>query len=123
MYLNAMNGLLFLILMVVMCGTVGAQPRTDPFLQNLLTRAPGNELHQVINDPTTYRLQVIYTRIDRNKHNKPTFTNYYFNYDPDLYFNPASVVKLPLAFLSLEKLNSLRKKKINRYTTIQFDSS
>lgn len=100
-----------------------AQPITDTLLQNLLLAAPGELLHAVIQDPQTYRLQIIYTQITRDKHNKPSFTNYYFNYDPRLYFYPASVVKLPLAFLSLEKLNKLRKKGITKYTPLQFDST
>lgn len=74
-------------------------------------------------DPASYRCQIIYTQIDRDAHNNPSFHHYYFNYDPDLYFNPASIVKLPLAFLSLEKLNRLSVKGVNKYTTILYDSS
>src|SRR5690606_35983719 len=59
------------------------------------------------NEPLKYRLQIIYTQINRDKNNKPVLKNYYFNYDPELYFNPASMVKMPLAFLSLQKLNEL----------------
>ena len=77
----------------------------------------------VLNDPMQYRLQIIYTEINRDKKNQPTFQNHYFNYDPDLYWNPASIVKMPLAFLSLEKLNEINKKGINKFTTLQFDSS
>src|SRR5690606_30748247 len=67
--------------------------------------------------------QIIYTEINRDKNNKPSFKNYYFNHDPDLYFNPASTVKLPLAFMALEKLNTLRKKGIDKHTPVVFDSS
>jgi hypothetical protein len=77
----------------------------------------------VLAQPQTYRLQVIYTQINRDAKNNPTFTHHYFNHDPLLYFNPASMVKLPLALLTLEKLNSLKNKGINKFTTIQFDSS
>jgi hypothetical protein len=78
---------------------------------------------RVLADPQTYRLQIIYTEINRNKHNKPSFKNYYYNYDADLYFNPASTVKLPLALLSLEKLNKMHVKGVNKHTALQFDSS
>lgn len=77
---------------------------------------------RVISDPGQYRLQVIYTKIDRDKNNKPRFTDYYFNYDPEMYFNPASMVKMPLAFLSLEKLNQMSQAGVNKYTTAVFDS-
>ena len=50
------------------------------------------------------------------------FTNYYFNYDSLQYFNPASTVKMPLAFLALEKLNTLKDKGIDKFTPMQYDS-
>ncbi|QJD81248.1 serine hydrolase [Spirosoma rhododendri] len=73
--------------------------------------------------PDRYRLQIIYTQIDRDRANKPTFTNYYFNVDSTVYFNPASTVKLPLALLSLEKLNGLKNPQLTRETAMQFDSA
>ena len=100
-----------------------AQAQTDSLLANLLHSNNHPIMQQVVNQPQTYRLQVIYTQINRNAKNEPTFTNYYFNHNPQLYFNPASMVKLPLAILSLEKLNTLQSKGINKHTTIQFDSS
>jgi hypothetical protein len=99
------------------------QPKTDSFLHSILATNHDQLFQQVLGDPQTYRLQIIYTEIDRNKKNKPSFRNYYFNYDPDLYFNPASTVKLPLAFLSLEKLNKIHVKGVTKYTAMQFDSS
>lgn len=73
--------------------------------------------------PESYRLQIIYTQINRDKNNTPHFKNYYFHYDPQQYFNPASLVKMPLAFLALEKLNNLNKKGVNKNTTLFYDSS
>jgi hypothetical protein len=100
-----------------------AQPKTDKTLLSLLAANNDNLFQQVIRDPQTYRLQIIYTQINRDKQNKPSFTNHYFNYDPELYFNPASMVKMPLAFLALEKLNAINRPDLTKYTTIQFDSS
>jgi hypothetical protein len=100
-----------------------AQPTTDSLLRQILEGNKNSVFQQVLKDPQTYRLQIIYTQINRDKHNKPTFKNYYYNYDPDLYFNPASTVKLPLALLSLEKLNKMHIKGVNKYTSVQFDSS
>ena len=102
---------------------VFAQSKTDTLLQNILSANNSKELVQVLQHPQTYRLQIIYTQINRDKHNVPIFTNYYYNYDPDLYFNPASTVKLPLALLALEKLNTMHVKGVNKYTPIQYDSS
>ncbi|MFI5187709.1 MAG: serine hydrolase [Chitinophagales bacterium] len=111
------------ILLFFSCITLLGQATTDPFLKKILEENKDSIFQQVINDPQTYRLQIIYTEIDKDKHNKPTFKNYYYNYDPDFYFNPASTVKLPLALLSLEKLNGMHIHGVNKYTSIQFDSS
>ena len=100
-----------------------AQPRTDNFLKNILSREPDSLLHAVLSQPEVYPYQIIYTQIDRDKNNKPSFKNYYYNYDSLKYFNPASMVKLPLAFLSLEKLNILKQPGVNLYTSMQFDSA
>ena len=100
-----------------------AQPKTDTLLQNILSAGNSDIVTQVMQNSQAYRLQIIYTRIDRDKKNKPVFTNYYYHYDPNLYFNPASTVKMPLAFLSLEKLNKMKVKDVNKFTFMQFDSS
>lgn len=92
-------------------------------MQHLLSSNKDPLFQKVITHPGTYRLQIIYTQINRDKNNVPSFKNYFFHYDPNLYFNPASMVKMPLAFLSLEKLNSLKEKGIDKFTIIQFDSS
>ncbi|HYH16242.1 MAG TPA: serine hydrolase [Flavisolibacter sp.] len=112
-----------LLLGVATCCTLQAQPKTDDLLVQILKTNTHPVMQQVLTDPMTYRCQVVYTRIDRDKNNTPSFTNYYFNYDPQLYFNPASTVKLPLALLALEKLNDLNQKGVNKYTTILHDSS
>ncbi|WP_228466659.1 serine hydrolase [Adhaeribacter swui] len=100
-----------------------AQPKTDEFLKNILTRASNDSLQKILSNPDAYRLQIIYTQINRDKKNHPSFQNYYYNYDPQLYYNPASMVKMPLAFLALEKLNTLQSKKIDKNTPLVFDSS
>ena len=100
-----------------------AQRTSDTFLKNILENNHDSIFQQVLKDPETYRLQIVYTEINRDKDNKPAFKNYYYNYDPDFYFNPASTVKMPLAFLSLEKLRKMRVKGVNKYTSMQFDSS
>ena len=58
---------------------------TDELLKNMLLRAPGNVLQQVLQDPAMYRCQVIYTQIDRDRNYRPRFKNFYFHYDPALY--------------------------------------
>ncbi|WP_237144862.1 serine hydrolase [Pontibacter pamirensis] len=97
--------------------------RTDDFLKDILIKAGNDSVNMLIRNAEAYRLQIIYTEINRDKNNNPSFQNYYFNHDPDLYFNPASMVKLPLAFIALEKLKKLQKKGVNKHMPLVFDSS
>lgn len=113
----------WVFLLLVFSTRLLAQPGTDSLIITILRGNQNEIFQQVLHDPGTYRVQIIYTEINRNKHNKPSFKNYYFNYNPDIYFNPASTVKLPLAFLSLEKLNKMHVSGVTKFTDMQFDSS
>lgn len=115
--------MVLLLILLFLINYISAQPKTDSLLKSVLHTNSNAILQMVLKQPDTYRLQIIYTQINRDKNNGPPFKNYYCNYDPALYFNPASTVKMPLAFLSLEKLNMMKVKGVNKYTTIQFDSS
>lgn len=100
-----------------------AQVKSDSFLKNILSGTNHEILNHVLQNTDSFRVQIIYTQITRDNHNRPTFQNFYFNVDSNLYFNPASTVKLPLALLALEKLNTLNVKGVNKYTALQIDSS
>jgi hypothetical protein len=99
-----------------------AQSRTDKLLKDIFSANKDSLFRSVILHPEIYRYQIIYTQINRDKNNIPSFTNYYYNYDSLRYFNPASTVKMPLAFLSLEKLGQLKQQGVNMFTPMQFDS-
>ncbi len=99
-----------------------AQPKTDVLLERILAESKSAVLKQVLQHPDEYRPQIIYTQINRDKNNKPSFTNFNYNVDSLLYFNPASTVKLPLALLSLEKLGAMHIAGVDNYTPMQFDS-
>ena len=113
-----------LVFFLLTCSVINfAQSRTDKLLQNVFAAESDSLFQSVIQHPEIFRFQIIYTQINRDKNNVPSFTNYYFNYDSLRYFNPASTVKMPLAFLSLEKLNQLKKKGVDMFTPMQYDSS
>ena len=113
----------FFLFMMVLSAASKAQLKNDDWLKNVLLKETDSLLQAVLSQPETYRFQIIYTQINRDKNNVPSFKNYYYNVDPHRYFNPASVVKMPLAFLSLEKLKTLNKPGVNKFTTILFDSA
>jgi len=72
----------------------------------------------VLSDIDRNRLQIIYTQIDRKKNGKPEFTDHYFNVNDSSYFYPASTVKLPVAILALQKLNELKKRGLDKNSTM-----
>ncbi len=66
-----------------------------------------SEFHDIVSNPKKYRLQILYTQINRNKKNEPIFNTYSYEVDTRKYFYPASCVKLPVAVLALEKARSI----------------
>ncbi len=111
-----------LIICVLSKNGAGAQIKTDTLLENIFANNHDSLFQQVLSHKNYYRLQIIYTQISRDKNNVPHFKDYYFNVDSLMYFNPASTVKLPLAALSLEKLNRLKVPGVNKFTSMRFDS-
>ena len=90
----------------------------DPILGKILNILP-SAWRPVLDNPDRYNLQFIYTRIDRDAENKPHFSHHPFNVDPLRYFYPASLVKLPLAALALEKINTLSLAGLTAQTPMQ----
>lgn len=108
---------------LLLCFFVVSQQKTDPWLDQLLRKQASPLLLNVLNKPDSFQYQLIYTQINRDKNNRPQFKHYYLNVDRNRYFNPASMVKMPVAFCSLEKLNELNKAGVNKYTPMLTDSS
>jgi hypothetical protein len=109
---------MFLISDLVKC-----QFRTDAFLEKILQSDTNSIVQKLLHQPDNYRVQIIYTQIDRDAGNRPSFKNYYFHVGKNYYYYPASTVKLPLALLSLEKLNRMHKIGLNKFTRMEYDSS
>ena len=82
--------------------------KTDKFLVDLLRKSP--ELFgPVLKHPAQYDVQILYTQINRDAQNRPTFKSYHYRVDKNRYFYPASTVKFPAVLLALEKLYQLKK--------------
>jgi len=91
------------------------------WLPSLLKQNGSSQLKEVLAHQDEYRVQVIYTKIERDKRNRPHFTSYKLS-PVDHYFYPASTVKLPTALLALEKLNRLKVKGLDKYSSMITDS-
>ena len=92
------------------------------FLEQLMLSKP-EQFQSIINQKDSLRVQIVYTKIDRDKKNNPKFTDYTYNLNNNTYFYPASTVKMPIAFLALEKLNGLKQYGIDMNTLMVTDSN
>ncbi|HTN05211.1 serine hydrolase [Agriterribacter sp.] len=102
---------------------MNARKKTDAWLSELLHRNASGALLHILNNSDSFQYQLIYTQINRNKHNTPSFKHFYLHVDKTRYFNPASTVKMPVAFLALEKLNKMNKPGVNKCTPMLTDSA
>ncbi len=87
-------------------------------LQKLLQRNP-QHFQKLLDKPEEYDLQIIYTQVDRDAANFPHFKSFVYQLDKKQYFYPASTVKMPTAFLALEKINRLKIRGLDKYSTMK----
>ncbi len=87
----------------------------ENLIEQLLKSNPTYFKH-LTDNPSKYRLQILYTQIDRDSKNQAKFTTHAYRVDANEYFYPASTVKLAASVLALEKINKL---KIDKSTTFQ----
>lgn len=80
------------------------------------------KFEQVLDNIDSFEVQIIYTQINRDKNNFPHLKTFKYRVNPKDYFYPASTVKMPLAFLSLEKINNLKIEGLTKYTPLKIDS-
>lgn len=108
-----------LILALAVASLATAQ---DNVLQALLDNSTDSLLQEVLRRPEQFQLQAIYTQVNRDAENQPHFTSFRYNADSNLYFYPASTVKLPAALLALEKLNELNILGLDKYSNMQTEA-
>ncbi len=95
----------------------------DKLILDILRSRESPVIDTVLADPEKYALQILYTRIDRDENNEPSFSQYAYGVNPNNYFYPASTVKFPVALLALQKLNELGIEGLDKYTTMVTDSA
>ncbi len=87
--------------------SVMAQKIDTVFLKKMMETKP-ELFSSVLNHPDKNQIQVLYTQVNRDAKNKPTFKTFSYNLDPYHYFYPASTVKLAAVIFALEKVNRLK---------------
>jgi hypothetical protein len=99
-------------------GQESDRPTKDTGVLQQIFRSHPEWFQAVLDSADRHRLQVLYTRIDRDAANRPLFRSYGYRLT-DEYFYPASTVKLPAAILALEKLNDLAVPGLTRDTPLR----
>ena len=80
-------------------------------------------LAEVLQQSDKYRLQIIYTEVNRDADNTPHTRCFEFGVDEQRYFYPASTVKLPIAALALEWLDEQQVKGLSADSTMLTDTA
>ena len=92
------------------------EPQTSPDLLYEIMDARRDTIEyfdKVLADPEFYEVQILLTEITRDQSGQPLFTSYEFGVDVNQYFYPACTVKMAMAALTLEKLNSIEGADLN----------
>ncbi|MBL0357966.1 MAG: serine hydrolase [Chitinophagaceae bacterium] len=95
--------------------TVADSSHTDAFLADLLKQYP-QYFSSILEHRNAYNVQVIYTKVDRGANGIAALKNYYFNVNSNRYCYPAGAVALPVAMLSMQRLNELKATGIDKNT-------
>ncbi len=120
-YLFAMKNFLLLNCFLVLASCESAIKEDEKLMETLLRSKP-DQFQPVLDSTDQYEVQIIYTQINRDEQNNPSFKSFYFNYDSSRYFYPASTVKFPSVLAALEKLNHLNIQYLNKFTPMVHDS-
>lgn len=110
-------GALFVLLLSISFSTFSQHRFLDSLLRSGLPA-----YQAVLNSPGKYKLQVIYTQINRDSNNHASFTNYSFHVNSN-YVYPASTVKLPISILALQKLEELNRPGLDADSPMMTDSA
>lgn len=94
-----------------------AQQLDTELLPQLLSTKP-EQFKEIVDHADKYRVQILYTQINRDKKNRPSFKSYGFRINTNEYFYPASTVKFPASVLALEKINRLNRAGLTKETTM-----
>ena len=109
--------LLFFVLIIISSVMSNAQKINTDLLPKLMATKP-EQFKELMDNADKYRLQILYTQIDRDKKNRPKFTTFGYRINNSEYFYPASTVKFPASVLALEKINNLNIKGLTKETVM-----
>jgi hypothetical protein len=118
--MKQLSNALLALMVLVSCNSIN---NNDADLVLKLMEQKPDQFARIITAKDSSEVQIIYTQIDRDENNNPSFKSYYFNVDSSRYFYPASTIKLPMSLLALEKINELKITGLNKFTPMYHDSA
>lgn len=117
--MRSINIPLIVIFSILIIFSSCKQEENQPF-KNIPDQYP--ILNDVLNNASKYQVQILFTQIDRNENNDPIFETFEFNVDDQVYFYPASTVKLPVAVLAMEWLAEQEVRGLSKESMMVTDS-
>ncbi len=113
----------FLSIFILLFTFQSVKSQNNSKLIDSLLQTNNKAFSNIILNHKKYRIQIIYTEINRDKNNIPSFKQHNYFLDSSNYFYCASLVKLPCSIIALEKINEYQKKyPITKETTMFTDS-
>ncbi|MCC3157530.1 class A beta-lactamase-related serine hydrolase [Hymenobacter sp. 15J16-1T3B] len=110
----------FALALLLSAAPPAAQAQLANPLKQLLRRDTAAVMRQVLHNPAAYRLQIVYTQIQRDEQGRSSFKSFTYRLRPKEYFYPASTVKLPTVAAALQKLQRLH---LEREMPLRIDST
>ncbi|MBP65530.1 MAG: hypothetical protein CL727_07180 [Chloroflexi bacterium] len=95
-----------LLIFFIIVSAATAQPTDSKLLKEILENLIP-VFSNIFSEPDQYKLQIIYTQVNRDRNNVPELATHTYRLKPREYFYPASTIKIPIAVLAMEKLNSI----------------
>jgi beta-lactamase class A len=92
--------LIISLLLLISC-SLSPDPIKSAFLEDEFLR-------KILKDKDDYEIQILYTEVSKNSVGQTEFSDFQFQLNEEKYFYPASTIKLPIAVLTLSKINELR---------------
>ena len=98
------------VLIISLILLVGCSLNPDP----IRSAFKGDDLlRSILKNKDSYEIQILYTEVSKNSLGQTEFSDFQFQLNDEKYFYPASTIKLPIAALTLSKINELRAEGLN----------
>ena len=95
-----------LLIFFIIVSAATAQPTDSKLLKEILENLIP-VFSNIFSEPDQYKLQIIYTQVNRDRNNVPELATHTYRLKPREYLYPASTIKIPIAVLAMEKLNNI----------------